>query len=85
LLSYARKEEKQLAKLETEKQLFPLWLSNFVVAKLKGDEVNIDFEEFVNECLKPGKPQPKNAKRTAEDIKAEFMPIIKADKNREEG
>lgn len=85
MLSYARKEEEQLAKLEAEKQLFPLWLANYVVAKLKGDEVNMDFEEFINECLKPGRPQPKKPKRTANDIMAELMPLVEADKNREEG
>lgn len=82
LLSYARNEEEQLEKLEREKQLFPLWLANYALAKLKGDEEIMDFEDFIKQTFKPGAPTPKKQKRTAEDIMAEFMPVVEADKKR---
>lgn len=86
LLSYAEKEEEQLERLEKEKQLFPLWLVNSLVAKLKGTEEPMDFEDFINECLE--KPQTLKAKpkknkkteiKTADEILAEFAPIIETD------
>lgn len=42
----------------------------------------MDFEAFVEQTLKPGTPPPKKKKRTAEDILAEFAPMIEADKQR---
>lgn len=90
LLSYAENEEKRLEKLEKEKQLFPLWLANSLVAKLKGTEEPMDFEDFINECLekpqtqkvKPKKETKKTERKTADEILAEFAPIIEADTKR---
>lgn len=44
----------------------------------------MDYEEFINETLKTPTTEPKKAKkkRTAEDIKAEFMPLVEADRQR---
>lgn len=83
LLSFAHNEEKRLEKHEIEKQLFPLWLANYLIAKLQGAEQVMDFEEFMKLTTSPGEaPKPKIQKRTAEDIMAEFMPLVEADKQR---
>lgn len=88
LLSFAHNEEKRLEKHEIEKQLFPLWLANYLIAKLQGVEQVMDFEEFMKittspgEAPKPKTQKPKTQKRTAEDIMAEFMPYVEADKQR---
>ena len=82
LLSYARNEEEQRGKLELEKQLFPLWLANYALAKIQGREEVMDFEEFVNQTFEPAAVSNKKQAKTAEDITAEFMPIVEADKKR---
>ena len=83
LLSFCYKEEANRRKEELEKRLFPLWLANYAVAKLSGNEV-MDYEEFINSAFDtPQKPaEIKNTKRTAEDIMAELMPLVEADKQR---
>lgn len=83
LLSFAHNEEKRLEKHEIEKQLFPLWLANYLIAKLQGAEQVMDFEEFMKQTTSPAAtPKPKIQKRTAEDIMADFMPLVEADKQR---
>lgn len=46
----------------------------------------MDYEEFINLTLKTPtaapEPQKPKKKRTAEDIKAEFMPLVEADRQR---
>ena len=42
----------------------------------------MDFEAFVEQTLKPGTPPPKRKNKTAEEILAEFAPMIAADKQR---
>lgn len=84
LLSYAHKEETRIRKEELEKRLFPLWLANYTVAKLTGADEVMDFEEFINTTLSD-KAAPKAApkkEKTAEDIMAELMPLVEADKQR---
>lgn len=82
LLSFAHGEEERLERQEREKQLFPLWLANYAVSKLQGGEEVMDFEAFVEQTLKPGAPPPKKKTKTAEEILAEFAPMIEADKQR---
>lgn len=88
MLSYAESEERRLEKLEKEKQLFPLWLANSLVAKLKGTEEPMDFEDYINECLEKPQTQKhkkaikKTERKTADEILAEFAPIIEADTKR---
>ena len=85
LLSFARSEEERLDKIEREKQLFPLWLANYALARLQGNAEIMDFEAFIAQATAPGKPeapQKKKEKRTAEEILAEFAPIVEADKKR---
>lgn len=42
----------------------------------------MDFEEFIDQIFEPDTPTSKKPQRTAEEITAEFMPIIQADKKR---
>lgn len=49
---------------------------------MQGSEV-MGFDEFVNQTLSPTEPQQKQKRmKSAEEIMAEFMPIIEADKQR---
>lgn len=85
LLSYAYKEEARLQKEQLEKQLFPLWLANYAVAKLQHAGEVMGYEEFLNSVLDPSNtaaPVKEHKQRTAEDIMAEFMPLMEADKRK---
>lgn len=88
LISYARKKEEIKLKADLEKRLFPLWLSNFIAAKIKGEDV-IGYDEFIKSTLlEPDTSTTKinrntdKQERTGEDILAEFMPLINADRER---
>lgn len=85
LLAHARREEKRRDKLETEKQLMPLWLVSFAISRFKGEEI-MDFEEFIRQSLDDGNDEapkaPARPKRSGEEIMAEFMPIVDADRLR---
>jgi hypothetical protein len=61
-----------------------LWLVNYAVSKIKPGLEVMDYAEFVASVLsdEPA-PQPKAKKeRTAEDIMAELMPFVEADKRK---
>lgn len=86
LISHARKKEEIKLKSDLEKRLFPLWLSNFIAAKIKGEDV-IGYDEFIrNTLIEPNtsstKCTPEQEKRTGDDILEEFMPLINADRER---
>lgn len=86
LISYARKKEEIKFKADLEKRLFPLWLSNYVAAKIKGEEV-IGYDEFIKSTLlEPNTPiterNTNNVVHTSDDILSEFMPMINADRER---
>lgn len=73
-----------MQKAEIEKRLFPLWLVNYAVSKIKPGLEVMDYAEFVASVLsdEPA-PQPKaEQKRTAEDVMADFAPIVAADKQK---
>ncbi len=84
LLSYAYKEEAAAQKLELEKRLFPLWLVNYAISRIKPGLEVMEYDEFIKLVLSDSDtPQPETKKkRTAEDIMAEFMPLVEADKKR---
>ena len=81
LLSYARKEEARLAKLDAEKQLLPLWLVNYALARFKGQEC-MDFKTFIEQAFDEGPAPAPSAKKTKEEILAEFAPFVEADRKR---
>lgn len=86
LLSFAYKEEERAQKAEIEKRLFPLWLVNYAVAKVKGGELEMDYEQFLKAVFSPQTPAPKATKakkvKTADEIMAEFMPLVEADRKK---
>lgn len=86
LLSFAYKEEERQQKEKLEKQLFPLWLANYAIAKIKNEGEIMSFEELMAKVLDEStqnSPAPEKAKkRTAEDIMAHFAPIVEADKKK---
>ncbi len=85
LLSFACSEEERLERIEREKQLFPLWLANYALSKLQGGAEVMNFEDFVAQAIQPTAPTPPHKmkeEKTAEEILAEFAPIIEADKQR---
>lgn len=74
--------QRRREKIELEKQLFPLWITNYALAKLQGNNEIMDFETFVNQTFEPEDPCKKKHKRTAEDILADIMPIVETDRKR---
>lgn len=81
LLSYARKEEARKEKLEAEKQLAPLWFVNYAIARLRGQEC-MDFKTFIEQAFDKGPEPAPSAKKSGEDILAEFAPFIEVDRLR---
>lgn len=82
MLSFAYNEEKRKAKEKLEDKLFPLWLANYAVSKMRDESAEImDFEDFLQSTLEAGKAPSKEQikQRTAEDIMAELMPLVEAD------
>lgn len=87
MLSFAYKEEARAQKAEIEKRLFPLWLVNYAVAKVKGGEVAMDYEQFLATVFSDEQPAQvrtarKEKKRTPEEIMADFMPMVEADRRK---
>lgn len=70
LIFYAQKRE-------TQKALTPLWLVHFAIAKLAGTEC-INPKEFFGSL----EQRPEESGKTAEEIEAEFAPIIAEDRKR---
>ena len=87
LLDFAVAEEKRKQEAEDKKQLTKLWLAHFIVKKI-AKETPMTYEEFLSENLKPvpekstAAPKPRR-KRSAEEIMAEFMPIVERDSLKE--
>lgn len=67
-----------------EKRLFPLWLVNYAVTNIKGEEAPMSYEEFLmsifNETHNDSEVHEKE--RTAQDIMDELMPFVKADQKK---
>lgn len=83
MLSYAQKEEERLAKEALEKDLRPLWLISYAIAKFKGDELSMSYDEFLKATLSTEEtPVPKKIGRTAQEIEAELMQLVEIDKKK---
>ena len=83
MLSYARKQEKRLAKEALEKQLLPLWLIDYAVSRINGEMPTMNPQEFLEKALIPDNAPEEHvgkSERTAEDIKADFMRLVEIDK-----
>jgi hypothetical protein len=61
-----------------------LWLVNYAAAKIKPGLEVMDYDEFVANVLsdEPATQPKAEKKRTAEDIMADFAPIVAADKRK---
>lgn len=76
-----------MQKAELEKRLFPLWLVNYAVSKIKPGLEVMDYDEYIASVLsdEPVHEQKQATKKTAEDIMAEIMPFVEADKRNMRG
>ena len=61
-----------------------MWLVNYAAAKIKPGLEVMDYDEFVANVLsdEPATQPKAEKKRTAEDIMADFAPIVAADKRK---
>ena len=67
--------------------MLPLWLVKFAITKIKDENAEVmSFEEFIAETTGSGLQQvakpAKTAKRTAEEIMAELMPLVELDQKK---
>lgn len=87
-LDFAVAEEKRKQEAEDKKQLTKLWFAHFIVKKI-ARETPMTYEEFMSQSLKAPETKSPAAKpsycqkKTAEEIMAEFMPIIERDSREE--
>lgn len=77
LLTAARKRDEQEEKEKTDKLMLGLWIVRFAVDCIRGEEP-IGLEEFM--AVDDEKP-----KRCADDIMADILPIIDAERRRNGG
>ncbi len=83
LLDFAVAEEKRKQEAEERKELTKLWFVHYIVAKL-GKQQPMEYQEFMQKSLSSDEPSSEtktkpSKKRSAEEIMAEFMPIVKRD------
>lgn len=76
LLSAARKREEAKEKEKTDKMIAALWFARVAIDTITGSEP-VDFDEFQGEIIKKDEP---TKKRSAEEIMAEMMPLINAER-----
>lgn len=87
LLDYAVAEEKRKQEAEDKKELTKLWFVHYIVAKL-GKQQPMEYKDFIEKSLSSTEnasdtaPKP-STKKSAEDILAEFAPIIERDSLKE--
>lgn len=87
LLDFAVAEEKRKQEAEDKKELTKLWFVHYIVAKL-GKQQPMEYQEFMEKSLNSAepasdtKPNP-SKKKSAEEIMAEFMPIVERDSLKE--
>lgn len=78
LLTAARKREEHEEKDKSDKLMLGLWIVRFAVDCLRGEEP-IGLEEFMAE------ETPLPPKKTADEIMADILPIIDAERRRNGG
>ena len=76
LLSAARKREESIEKEKADKMIAALWFARVAIDTITGSEP-VDFDEFQSEITKKDEP---TKKRSAEEIMAEMMPLINAER-----
>ncbi len=93
LIPAAQKWEQEELKAETEKRLFPLWLSDRTLHQFAGGSKSdfIKYSDYIDKAFNSGAERTERShkatvpSRTGEDIISEFMPIIEADRGRSRG
>lgn len=93
LIPAAQKWEQEELKAETEKRLFPLWLTERALHQLKGGSKSdfISYSDYIDKAFNSGAKRTERSHtatappRTGEEIISEFMPIIEADRGRNRG
>lgn len=94
LIPTAQKWEQDELKAETEKRLFPLWLADRMLHQLAGGKKSdfISYSDFIDQAFNSGAERTERSHeatatpaRSGEDIIADFMPIIDADRRRSRG
>lgn len=87
LLDFAVAEEKRKQEAEDKKELTKLWFVHYIVAKL-GKQQPIEYKDFMQRSLNSTNPasatkRKPSKKKSAEEIMAEFMPIVERDSLKE--
>ena len=87
LLDFAVAEDKRKQEAEDKKELTKLWFVHYIVAKL-GKQQPIEYKDFMQRSLKSAEPASEtkkkpSKKKSAEEIMAEFMPIVERDSLKE--
>lgn len=86
LLDFAVAEEKRKQEAEDRKELTKLWFVHYIVAKL-GKQQPMEYKDFMEQSLNSAEPastsKRKPSKKSAEEIMAEFMPIVERDSLKE--
>jgi hypothetical protein len=93
LIPAAQKWEQEELKAETEKRLFPLWLTERALHQLAGGSKSdfIKYSDYLDKAFGNGAERTERSHtatvkpRTSEDIISEFMPVIEADRGRNRG
>lgn len=96
LIPAAQKWEQEELKAETEKRLFPLWLTERTLHRLAGGSKSdfIKYSDYIDKAFNSGAESTERRhdvtatspkKRTGEEIISEFMPFIEADRRRDRG
>ncbi len=91
LIKAAQEWEQAETKAEIEKRLFPLWLTERALHRIAGGKKSeyVSYSDYLKRAFEEndeakGKT-PEKPLKTAEDILNEFLPIIEADRGRENG
>lgn len=92
LIPAAQKWEQEELKAETEKRLFPLWLTERTLHQIAGGSKSdfINYSDYISKAFSGAERTERRHDVTAtpptgEDIINEFMPLIEADRRRERG
>ena len=93
LIPAAQKWEQEELKAETEKRLFPLWLADRMLHQLCGGKKSdfISYSDYLNQAFSGAERTERSHDATVtpaksgEDIIADFVPIIEADRRRSRG
>lgn len=87
LLDFAIFEDKRKQEAEDRKELTKLWFVHYLASKL-GKQQPMEYKDFMEKSLNSTEPasvtkKKPSKKKSAEEIMAEFMPIVERDSLKE--